>query len=405
MAIRRWIPTLSMMAVSTISYIDRSTLAVLIPTIMRDTGMNATEYGWVVAGFSWGYMLGNPVWGRWLDRIGVRVGMLMAVGLWTLASTAHAWAAGFWGFLIARCILGFGEGATFPGALRTTIQTLPLVSRSRGIALSYSGGSLGAIVTPFVVTPVFQFYGWQAAFLFTGLIGALWLAWWWFSVSKQFDSSVEFAAEPVEPVSMKDPRIWAYIAAYSLGNVPLGFVLYTTSIYLTKVFRLTQTELAWYLWIPPLGWEAGYFFWGWVLDRELPRSKERLTMYRRLFLAGLALTIPFAAASLAPTPAAVIAIYFVVMFGTGAFIIPAVSYATAVFGSRQSSFIGGLGAGSFSLIHAILMPGFGKLFDRGEFAFAFYLAMGFPALGLLLWQWLNRGRPLGPAPKLVPVGR
>lgn len=394
-----------MMAVSTISYVDRSTLAVLIPTIMRDTRMSATEYGWVVAGFSWGYTIGNPIWGRWLDRIGVRLGMVLAVGLWTLASTAHALAAGFWGFLIARCVLGFGEGATFPGALRTTIQSLPVTSRSRGIALSYSGGSLGAIITPFVVTPIFALYGWQSAFLFTGLIGAVWLAWWWFFVSPAVPPSAPLAVEAAPRIAMNDSRIWAYIAAYALGNVPLGFVLYTTSIYLTKVFHLTQTDLAWYLWIPPLGWEMGYFFWGWVLDRSLTRASERLNAYRGLFLGGMALVLPFAAAPLAPTPAILIAIYFVVMFGTGAFIIPAVSYATAVFGSRQSSFIGGLGAGSFSLMHAIMMPGFGKLFDRGEYWIAFYLAMVCPLLGLGVWHALNLGRPLGPTPNPVLSGQ
>ena len=79
-----------MMLVSTISYIDRNTLAVLIPTIMRDTGLTVLEYSWVVSGFSVAYMVGNPLWGRVLDRWGVRLGMLAAVGIWTLASTTHA---------------------------------------------------------------------------------------------------------------------------------------------------------------------------------------------------------------------------------------------------------------------------------------------------------------------------
>ena len=71
-----------MMLVSVISYIDRSTLAVLIPSILRDTGMTVTQYGWIVSGFSFGYMAGNPVWGIVLDRVGLRTGMLLAVSLW-----------------------------------------------------------------------------------------------------------------------------------------------------------------------------------------------------------------------------------------------------------------------------------------------------------------------------------
>ena len=51
---------------------------------------------------------------------------------------AHAWAAGFWSFGLARAVLGAGEGATFPGGLRTVTQTLPPAKRGRGLAIAYS---------------------------------------------------------------------------------------------------------------------------------------------------------------------------------------------------------------------------------------------------------------------------
>src|SRR5712672_2226210 len=134
---RRWIPAFSMLAVSLISYIDRNTLAILAPTILRETGLSNREYGFIISAFSIAYMLANPVWGRILDRIGVRRGMTMAVSVWTIASAAHAFASGFRSFALARGVLGFGEGATFPGGLRTVIQTLPAAQRSRGIAIAY----------------------------------------------------------------------------------------------------------------------------------------------------------------------------------------------------------------------------------------------------------------------------
>src|SRR5262249_32706546 len=130
------------------------------------------------SGFSIAYMLANPIWGKILDRIGVRKGMLAAVSLWTLASTAHAFATGFRSFATARAVLGFGEAATFPGALRTVVQSLPAEKRSRGIAISYSGGSLGALITPVIITPIAARFGWTGAFWFTGLVGVVWLAFW-----------------------------------------------------------------------------------------------------------------------------------------------------------------------------------------------------------------------------------
>lgn len=381
----RWLPALSMMLVSTISYVDRNTLAVLIPTIMRDTGLSVEQYAWVVSAFSVAYMLGNPLWGRLLDHWGVRAGMLAAVSIWTLASTAHAWAYGFLSLLVLRVVLGFGEGATFPGALRTVVQTLPESCRARGTALSYSGGALGAVITPWVVTPIFRAYGWPAAFLFTGATGAAWLIWWvW--LSRRPELRAMPVAEAVVPVSWRDPRIWAYIAVYSLGAAPLGFVLYTSSIYLSRVFKIAQGDLGYYLWIPPLGWEIGYFFWGWYLDRRVATRRT----YSRIFLAGLVMSLPFALVpQITSLPLLLFALFFA-MFTTGAFIVPAVSYATLIFTTRQTGLIAGLGAGSFSAVTAVVMPICGRFFDRQDYASAFLLVTALPVLGYGLWRWLDR---------------
>src|SRR6266478_8653318 len=123
-SVARWIPTASMLLVSLISYIDRNTLALLIPTIMKETHLSGEEYGFIVAAFSVAYMISNPLWGAALDRLGLRIGMMAAVSLWTVASMSHALAGGFLSFAIARTALGLGEGATFPGGLRAVVQTL-----------------------------------------------------------------------------------------------------------------------------------------------------------------------------------------------------------------------------------------------------------------------------------------
>ena len=149
-ALHRWIPTISMLLVSLISYVDRNTLALLAPTILAETGLSGRQYGFIISAFSIAYMIANPLWGRILDRVGLRRGMSLAVLFWTLASASHALASGFMSFAVARAALGFGEGATFPGGLRAVMQTLPSGARGRGIAVAYSGGSLGAIITPIV---------------------------------------------------------------------------------------------------------------------------------------------------------------------------------------------------------------------------------------------------------------
>ena len=77
--LNRWLPAGSMMLVSVLSYVDRNTLALLAPTILKDTHMSVTAYGWGVSAYSILFTVGNPLWGQILDRIGLRRGLSCAV--------------------------------------------------------------------------------------------------------------------------------------------------------------------------------------------------------------------------------------------------------------------------------------------------------------------------------------
>jgi MFS transporter, ACS family, hexuronate transporter len=385
-----------MMLVSTISYIDRNAIAVLIPTIQRETGLSAQEYGHIVAAFSYAYMIGNPLWGMLLDRIGVHLGMAVAVLLWSAAAASHAFAGGLWSFALLRTALGFCEGATFPGALRTVMQTLAPIERSRGIAFSYSGGSLGAIITPLLVTPIALAYGWRTAFLVTGLAGAFWLIWWW-RLCRRADLSQPPLAQSTTPFQWLDRRVFAFVAIYAFGSVPLGFILYMAGIYLTKYFHLSQGQLGTVLWIPPLGWECGYFFWGWAMDRWVQSGTPALLAYRRAFGIGLVLAAPLAVAHLIPNLYLFMAELFLSMFVAGSFIVGGIAYATHVFGNQRAGLIAGLGAGSFSALTAITAPIFGSLLDQNRYAAAFLLASSFPLIGYVVWRLLQPSTDMSPA--------
>src|SRR5688572_9550663 len=87
---KMWIPCIGMALCSWLSFVDRQVLAVLSPTILRETGMSAQDYGNVVFCFFIAYTLANPLWGSILDFVGLRVGMLAAVLIWSGASASHA---------------------------------------------------------------------------------------------------------------------------------------------------------------------------------------------------------------------------------------------------------------------------------------------------------------------------
>lgn len=389
-AIATWIPTLSMMLVTTISYIDRNTLALLAPSILRETNLNNEQYGWIIAGFSLAYMVGNPVWGWIVDRVGLRRSMGIAVSLWTLASISHALAGGFRGFLAARTALGCGEGATYPGALRTVMQTLPVQVRMRGTGLAYCGGSIGAILTPILITPLAAAFGWRAAFWCTGAVGALWLA-MWAVVSRR----PELARPVVAATASKspdgplwaNPRLWGLLGIYSLGGAPIAFVLYQSSVYLSTVFHKSQVEIGHVLWLPPLGWEVGFLFWGWSADR-FPPSSPREWRWRVLILTVMSL--PLAAVPLVDSYAVALALMSFAMFVCSGFVIASLAYANRVYSTSQSGLLGGLASGSWSAVVALEMPVAGRLFDQHAYGEAFLLAALLPAVGFALWRVLDR---------------
>ena len=173
-----WVPCLGMALCSWLSFVDRQVLNILSPTIIADTGLTPQDFTTATSFFFLTYTLGNPVWGSVLDRVGLRIGMLLAVGVWTAASMSHALMVSFAGFALARAVLGLGEGGTFPGGLRTAVETLPPNLRARGIALSFSGGTIGAVMMPLLLGPLAIQYGWKIAFIATGALGVLWMLTW-----------------------------------------------------------------------------------------------------------------------------------------------------------------------------------------------------------------------------------
>jgi ACS family hexuronate transporter-like MFS transporter len=406
-AAKWWMPVAAMTLLSLLSYVDRTVLAQLSPTILREQGLSAEQYGWIIDAFSVAYLIGSPVWGYVLDRFGVRIGLALAVALWTFASASHAFASTAMSFALARAALGFGEGATFPGGLRTATQTLRPEQRARGLALAYSGGSLGAVLTPLIATPIALRWGWRGAFFCTGFFGAAWLA-LWALVSRDARLAApgrRDAEAATRSPRLTDPSVWGFMAAYAFGGLPLGFVLYGAPLYLGRHLGWDQATLGHVLWLPPLGWEVGYFFWGWVIDRtEEERAGDAMerrgsssetpperAIFGRLFALLAALGLPLALTPLAQARAAILALLFLAMFVSAGFVIVSLSETTRRHAERDAGYLAGLGAGSWSGL-MMVMPVFGRLFDRGDFRTAFAMAAVSPGIGWLTWLVASRVR-------------
>jgi ACS family hexuronate transporter-like MFS transporter len=406
-----WTPCVAMLFLSFISLVDRSILGILSPVMLQDLHLSASQYGAAIFVFSICYMLANPIWGYWMDRLGLFTAIALAVALWSLASGAHAFVSGFIGLCLARGLLGFGEGATFPAGLKAVTETLPTEKRSFGLGLAYSGGSLGALLTPIAIVPLSLHYGWRSTFLLSAVAGFLWIAGWFLLRSvglyrplKGSDHQrKELLPSSTPSIPKWNRNLFATAAIYGLGAAPLAFGLYSAPLYLTRVLHQPQSVLGHLLWIPPAGWEVGYLFWGRIADRRRKQAalsgkpSSPFALFA-LFAAGSTALclIPYCA----QLPSAVIltvALFFFVMFLSGGFVVITLAHGATTQPAESTGFLAGFSISGWSFTTGVLMWIVGRMFDRGEFTATFWLVSAFPLAGLLAWKLLTPRATPAPA--------
>jgi len=408
---RLWAPALSMTLLGLLSYVDRSVLAILSPTILGDLHLSATQYGYAILVFSLCYMLANPIWGAWMDRAGLWITTLGAVLLWSLASGSHGLMMGFVGMCVARGILGFGEGATFPAGLKTVTETLPAEKRSFGLGIAYSGSSMGALITPLIITPIALRWGWRAAFVVTMAFGFAWIVLWFvlrwtglYAPPSPSQGRQDVAAgEPGE--SRWSRNLFAAALMYGLGAAPLAFGLYAAPLYLTRAMHVSQASLGHLLWLPPAGWEAGYLVFGRVADylrrRELARGGSRLGtpgwVFVALTVASLGIVAAPALARTSSPVAATLALFVFEMFVAGGFVVFALSDGMAAVPKQHAAFLAGFSISAWALVTGLLMPVIGHLFDSHLYNASFWLVTCMPVVGTLLWYLLRRHNESAPS--------
>jgi len=185
----RWSICAMLFFAASINYLDRQVLGLLAPTLQHSIGWTEAQYGYIVGAFQFAYAIGLVLAGRLVDRLGSRIGYAIIMVFWSLASMGHALAASALGFGIARFFLGLGESGSFPAAIKTTAEWFPQRERSLVTGIFNSGTNVGAIVAPAFIPWITLKFGWRAAFLATGVFGAVWIVWWITRYSRPEDHS------------------------------------------------------------------------------------------------------------------------------------------------------------------------------------------------------------------------
>jgi len=180
----RWTICTLVFFATTVNYLDRNVLG-LLKTTLSESGLFGADpanqelyYSYVVMSFQIAYALGMLGIGRVIDRIGTRLGYALSLTGWSFAAIGHALAQSTFGFGFWRALLGVSESGNFPAANKTIAEWFPKKERALATGIYNSGANIGAIVAPLTVPFIARAWGWQWAFILTGVIGLIWLFFW-----------------------------------------------------------------------------------------------------------------------------------------------------------------------------------------------------------------------------------
>nr|WP_294544576.1 MFS transporter [uncultured Rhodopila sp.] len=302
----RWVIIGLLFVITTINYMDRNLLGVLKPTIQGDLHFNETEYGQIVFAFSMAYAAGYASMGAFTDKVGVRIGLAVAAMIWCAASAAHGLVTGVTGFIFARIALGIGEGGNFPTCIKSVATWFPVRDRALATGIFNSGSNVGGLVAPLIAAFVTSLWGWQAAFYVTGLIGFVWVAFWWAMYRAPEEHPGVSAAElayihsdqdvPAKPIAwsrlLRYPGTWTYIIGAVLTNPVWWFYNNWVPSFLFSKYHVNLMALGLPLVVIYLMTDVGSIFGGWVSGRFIKAGLGVFTS-RKLALLGCALcTVP-----------------------------------------------------------------------------------------------------------------
>jgi MFS transporter, ACS family, hexuronate transporter len=299
--LRWWVVMLIALA-TIINYIDRQSLSVLWPAIVEDLfpDKSALErkqiYANISVVFVFAYAFGQAIFGKVFDWVGTRLGFVLSIGVWSLATIAHAFAQGLLSFSIFRAILGVAEAGNWPGATKGNAEWFPIKERALAQGIFNSGAAIGGIVSIPLIAFLTVYFSWQMVFIMIGLLGFLWLIPWlvlvkappalhsWITEEEReyiltgqkrkltaeqasLSEEAEYNLTTAELLSRK--QSWGVIIASAAIDPIWWLFVFWIPIYLNEVYGMDVQSIGIYGWVPYVGAMFGAWFGGLLAQNRL----------------------------------------------------------------------------------------------------------------------------------------
>ena len=283
--LRWWIIILIFIA-TVINYIDRTAFALLWPEMGKDLGMDNSDYAIMLNVFMATYAIGKFLSGKLYDTIGTRLGFVVSIVVWSLASAFHAFARGLISLSIVRGLLGLGEAGNWPGAVKSNGEWFPVKERAIAQGIFNSGASIGNVIAPFVIVFLYARFGWKTTYIILGAVGLLWVIPWLF-LNKSTPEKHPWVTQEERDLILADridknevenktkakslsvsqilsyKQSWGVLMCRFFIEPIWWFFAGWMPIYLNKTFELSIEQIAATMWISYLMAAAGSIVGGW----------------------------------------------------------------------------------------------------------------------------------------------
>lgn len=345
--LRWWVVSLVALA-TIINYIDRQTLNVLwpahiAPDLFPDMDADGHKYilGIVSVVFIFSYAIGQAVFGKIFDWIGTRLGFVLSIGVWSIATALHAFAQGVVSFSIFRSMLGIAEAGNWPGATKANAEWFPINERALAQGIFNSGAAIGGIISIPLIAYLAIFLDWKIIFIAVGLVGLLWLVPWLVIVKAppQFhawltdderdyiltgqanedldqDDTQDGGYNPSTGELLTRKQSWGVIIASAAIDPIWWLFIVWIPTYLYEVHGFNVKDLAMSGWLPYVGAMFGAWFGGLLAQNRLKAGWSVDKTRKFTITLGCLIMLPsLLAMSAAVTPTLALTLMFIILFG------------------------------------------------------------------------------------------
>lgn len=158
------------LALGTLGSVGFWGVIVILPAVQTEFGVDRADASIPYTLTMIGFAAGNVLIGRYVDRLGIVMPIIVAALGLGLGFIGAAYAGSIWMFaLFQGIVIGIGTAATF-GPLIADVSHWFRRRRGLAVATAASGNYVGGAIWPLVMQALMEGYGWRTTYIVVGMV-------------------------------------------------------------------------------------------------------------------------------------------------------------------------------------------------------------------------------------------